>query len=75
MLVNADFPRMKKNMLSKDQQQKNDALADAYNSDGVFPLTLLLNADGKIIKKWEGFPSSTAEEFTNDVKAAVDANR
>ncbi len=74
VLVNADFPRLKKNMLSKDQQKQNDALADKYNSDGAFPLTVLLNADGKVIKKWEGYPSSTPEEFTNDIKAAVDAS-
>ena len=74
VLVNADFPRMKKNMLSKEQQKQNDALADKYNTDGAFPLTLLLDADGKVIKKWDGFPSETAAEFTNDVKAAADAN-
>jgi len=75
VLVNADFPRMKKNMLSKEQQKKNEALADIYNSDGAFPLTLLLNPDSRVIKKWEGLPPLTAAEFTNDVKAAVDANR
>ena len=74
VLVNADFPRLKKNMLSKEQQKQNDALADKYNTDGAFPLTLLLDADGKVIKKWDGFPSETAAEFTNDVKAAADAN-
>ena len=74
VLVNADFPRLKKNMLSKEQQKQNDALADKYNSDGAFPFTVLLDADGKIIKKWDGFPSETAAEFTNDVKAAADAN-
>ena len=74
VLVNADFPRLKKNMLSKEQQKQNDALADKYNTDGAFPLTLLLDADGKVIKKWDGLPSETAEEFTNDIKAAADAN-
>jgi len=46
VLVNADFPRMKKNQLSKEQQQQNDQLADKYNSLGKFPFTVLLNADG-----------------------------
>ena len=75
VLVNADFPRLKKNMLSKELQKQNDALADTYNSDGAFPLTLLLDADGKVLKKWEGLPSATAEEFTNDIKSAASANR
>ena len=44
VLVNADFPRLKKNMLSKEQQKQNDSLAGVYNIDGAFPLTLLLDA-------------------------------
>src|SRR5260370_38406268 len=40
VLVNADFPRMKKNQLSREQQQRNDDLAAQYNSQGNFPLTL-----------------------------------
>ena len=50
VLVNADFPRLKKNQLSKEQTKRNDSLADKYNAEGVFPLTLLLNSDGKVIK-------------------------
>jgi thioredoxin-related protein len=74
VLVNADFPRMKKNQLSKEQQQKNDHLADLYDQQGEFPLTVLLTADGKVLKTWVGFPSVSPDEFTNDVKAIVNAN-
>src|SRR5579872_6356966 len=49
ILVNADFPRMKKNQLSKDQQQLNEKLADRYNPQGKFPLTILMDEKGKII--------------------------
>jgi thiol-disulfide isomerase/thioredoxin len=72
VLVNADFPRLKKNALSKDQQNKNDQLADTYNKEGTFPLTLLLSADGKILKKWEGLPKLSADEFTNEIKKLSD---
>ena len=75
VLVNADFPRMKKNQLSKEQQQLNDHLADEYNSQGKFPLTLLLNADGKVLKQWEGNPSIKPAEFSEQVKAIVDADQ
>jgi len=75
VLVNADFPRLKKHELSKEQQSKNDQLADKYNKDGVFPLTVLLSSDGKVLKEWKGFPSVTSEEFTTQVKAVVDANQ
>jgi thioredoxin-related protein len=75
ILVNADFPRLKKNQLSKEQQKRNDRLAEQYNGKGVFPLTVLLNASGAVIKTWEGFPSDSPGEFTNNVKALVDANK
>jgi len=75
VLVNADFPRLKKNQLSKEQQKKNDQLADIYNREGAFPLTLLLNADGKILRKWDGFPKISPGEFTNQLIAADDANK
>jgi thioredoxin-related protein len=68
VLVNADFPRLNKNQLTKDLQKHNDHLADKYNPDGIFPLTILLTADGKVIKKWEGFPSLTPDEFVSQVK-------
>jgi len=68
VLLNADFPRSKKNSLSADQQQKNNALADKYNAEGEFPLTVLLNSDGKVIKKWSGFYTKGAENFVNELK-------
>ncbi len=71
VLVNADFPRLKKNQLSKEMQKQNDGLADRYNSNGNFPLTLLLSPDGKILKTWDGIPSSTPEEFTSAIKQAI----
>jgi thioredoxin-related protein len=74
VLVNADFPRMKKNQLSKEQQQLNDQLADKYNSLGKFPLTVLLNADGKVLKEWDGKPGIKPAEFSLQVKAVIDAD-
>ncbi|MBK5270127.1 MAG: thioredoxin family protein [Bacteroidia bacterium] len=75
VLVNADFPRLKKNQLSKDQQKKNDKLADKYNSEGIFPFTVLLNADGTEIKTWEGLPNATAEQYTAVLKDLVNARK
>lgn len=61
VLVRADFPRLKKNQLAKDQQAKNDALAERYNHDGKFPLTVLLNEQGKVLKEWDGYQPSTTK--------------
>jgi thioredoxin-related protein len=73
VLVNADFPRLKKNQLAKDQQKKNDLLADKYNGQGHFPYTVLLDVSGKIINSWDDLPKETPEEFIARVKALINA--
>ena len=75
VLVNADFPRSSKNKLTPEQEKRNDALADKYNADGKFPYTLLLTADGKILKAWDGFPNLSPVEFVNELKKIRDKNR
>lgn len=75
VLINADFPRLKKNQLSKEQQKINDALADQYNSKGSFPLTLLLNENGKVIKTWEGTPNGTPDEFVEALQFVIDKDK
>jgi thioredoxin-related protein len=75
VLLNADFPRLKKNQLTKEQQSKNDQLAEMYNKEGKFPLTLLLNGEGKIVKTWDGYPHLSPQEFTDQVKALVEIKK
>jgi thioredoxin-related protein len=72
ILVRADFPRDKKNQLSKEQTAKNDALAEKYNPEGKFPLTVLVSADGKVLKEWEGLPKKTSDEFVDEIKSVLD---
>jgi len=69
VLVRADFPRQKKNQLSKDQVKLNEALADKYNPDGKFPYTLLVDENGKVLKDWDGFPNETPEQFVSQISA------
>lgn len=68
VLVRADFPRQKKNQLDKAQVDKNEALAEKYNPKGLFPLTVLIDSKGNIVKAWEGFQPST-ETFIADLRA------
>jgi uncharacterized protein YyaL (SSP411 family) len=75
VMVNADFPRMKKNQLPAAQQQLNDAMADKYNSKGKFPYTVLLTADGKILKAWDGFPSTAPDAFAREVQTIIDNDK
>ena len=71
VLVNADFPRQKKNRLPKTLEQQNNQLADKYNPTGIFPLTVLLTADGKALKAWEGYPKQGAESLINEINLAI----
>lgn len=72
VLVNADFPRKKKNIPSADQVKRNEALAEIYNKEGSFPLTLLLDTEGKVIKIWHGKPESSPEQWTAEIKSLCD---
>lgn len=75
VLVNADFPRKKKNIPTSNLVKQNEALAEIYNTQGSFPFTLLLNAEGKVIKTWLGKPDVSPEEWTAQIKAICDANK
>jgi len=69
LLVNADFPRLSKNQLSKEQTTQNEALADRFNKNGKFPLTILMDANGKVLKEWEGFPKESPDVFVEEIRA------
>jgi thioredoxin-related protein len=75
VMVNADFPRKKKNQLSPEQVKKNEALAEKYNKEGFFPYTLLLDANGKVLKSWKGKPEVSTEKWTQEIKAICIANK
>lgn len=75
VMVNADFPRKKKNQQSAELVKRNEALAEKYNKEGLFPYTLLLNADGKVLKTWKGKPEAPVEKWTKEIKAICTANK
>lgn len=75
VMFNADFPRQKKNQLTKDQQKQNSELADLYNKTGIFPKTLLLSAEGKVLKIWEGKPKENSNEFIQQIKNIIDTRK
>jgi hypothetical protein len=74
VLVRADFPRQKKNQLSKEQTKLNEALADKYNPDGKFPYTILVDEHGKVLKDWDGFPNESPDQFVAQISGTTPAN-
>lgn len=75
VLVNADFPRNKKNQLDKTIKKQNEELADKYNPEGKFPFTLLLDANGKVVKTWDGVPKINASQFAEEIKSICNAKK
>lgn len=69
VLVNADFPRKSKNQPAPDVVKRNEQLAETYNKQGNFPFTLILDADGKVLKTWSGKPDMTLQEWIGQLKA------
>ena len=75
VLLNADFPRSKKHTLNKEQQKKNDQLAESYNPKGVFPFVILLTAQGTPVHSWEGLPVVSASEFIAEIQSIMNASK
>ena len=74
VLVQADFPRLKKHRLPPEQQKENEALAEKYNQKGAFPFIVLLDADGKVLKEWEGEVAGSAQNFITQLEAVPHAD-
>lgn len=49
VMLKADFPRKKSNALSLGQMNKNKALAEKYNRNGIFPLVVVMDHTGKVL--------------------------
>lgn len=62
VLVKADFPKKKANLLSTKLTESNKNLAEKYNKAGNFPLVVLLDSNGKVIGML-GFNNVTATEY------------
>ncbi|RYF87512.1 MAG: thioredoxin family protein [Chitinophagaceae bacterium] len=73
VLVKADFPRLNKNRLSKEQTELNEKLASQYNPHGKFPYTLLIDENGKVVKEWDGLTTNSPDKFIAEVNTVVHA--
>ncbi len=62
VLLRADFPKKKANSLPKEQQEQNDKLAESYNRQGLFPLVVVLNKNGKVLGT-TSFKNITPKEY------------
>jgi thioredoxin-related protein len=70
VMLQADFPKRKKNALSKSQADKNAKLAEKYNKNGIFPFVVVLNANGKVIGE-SGYKKTTPENYIKELNAFI----
>ncbi len=62
VLLQVDFPKKTKNKLSAEQQEKNTKLADKYNPNGIIPLVIVFDDNGKKLGEL-GYKKVTPAEY------------
>lgn len=65
VMLQADFPRKKKNGLSEKQVIANAQLAERYNSNGIFPLIVVLDAKGTLLGT-TSYKKTTPEQYIKE---------
>ena len=68
VMLQADFPRKKNNKLSKEQQEKNNLLAEKYNKNGYFPFVVILDHTGKVLGE-TGYVKTSPMEYINTLNS------
>lgn len=70
VMLQADFPRKKKNALSNGQQQENNALFEKYNKRGYFPFVVVLDKDGNVLGE-AGYEKTTPSAFIEKLETYI----
>ena len=62
VMLQADFPKRKANALDAKQQEQNNKLAEAYNTNGYFPYVVVLDKNGKVLGS-TGYKKMSPKEY------------
>ncbi len=68
VMLQADFPRKKKNALSEAQTKANAKLAESYNKNGIFPFVVVLDSNGKVLGE-TSYKKTTPENYIKELNA------
>ena len=68
VMLQADFPRKKKNALSVAQTKANAKLAESYNKNGIFPFVVVLDSNGKVLGE-TSYKKTTPENYIKELNA------
>nr|WP_320118738.1 thioredoxin family protein [uncultured Marinifilum sp.] len=70
VILDIDFPRMKKNRLPKEQVAYNEKLAAKYNKKGQFPTIVLMNSEGQVLGK-TSYKKLSPSEYIQHIKSII----
>jgi thioredoxin-related protein len=68
VLERADFPKKKQNQLAPELKKINEELAEKYNKDGMFPLVVVLDKNGKVLGK-TAYKNVSPQEYIDILKS------
>lgn len=68
VILDVDFPRSKKNQMSKEQVKINENLAEKYNSKGQFPTLIIMDKNGKVLGK-TGYKKMNPDQYIQHIKS------
>ncbi|WP_349739940.1 thioredoxin family protein [Maribacter sp.] len=70
VMLQADFPRRKSNALPEEQLNKNKALAEKYNRNGVFPFVVVMNAEGEVYGE-TSYKKLSPKEYMHELNSFI----
>jgi len=69
-MLQADFPRRKKNALPKEQSKANGALFERYNKNGIFPFVVVLDHKGKVLGE-TSYKKTTPKNYIKELNSFI----
>lgn len=70
IMLQADFPRKKKNKLSDKHTEGNKQLAETYNKQGFFPFVVVLDYEGNILGQ-TSYKKTTPENYIKELNSFI----
>ena len=70
VMLQADFPRRKKNALPKEQAKANGLLFENYNTSGIFPFVVVLDHKGKVLGE-TSYNKKTPKNYIKELNSFI----
>lgn len=71
VMLQADFPRKKKNALPETLASANGKLFETYNKNGIFPLVVVLDSKGNKLGE-TSYKKSTPQKYIDEINSFLE---